>query len=171
MGNLNVFEGFYSVPLTESSAVSKKWAKLMSCGDSTSPGNLYALQDDLSSMPFYNADGNIAGIVLGMFNPGSSSKKSPFTEFKLSNGTSFWGVQANFRDPAKICQSGSSNNVKVGDRLWFTNGNHNDYYEAPLYQNKSTLEGAGWVTGACFWQMGYHWWRYISADADCNGLY
>ena len=87
--------------MTETAAVNKKWEKLFSCGDSGSPGNVYWLEGDLSSMPIYNADGYISGIILGMLDPGVTSetinKINPYTQYTMSNGTKFWGIQAYFR--------------------------------------------------------------------------
>mmetsp|Transcript_36082 Transcript_36082/g.57965 ORF Transcript_36082/g.57965 Transcript_36082/m.57965 type:complete len:279 (-) Transcript_36082:97-933(-) len=172
--NLNVFDGFYPVPLTVSAAQSKGWQRLLKCGDTGSPGNVYTLGGDLSSMPIYNADGNIAGIILGMVNPGASEETSasPFVEYTMENGTTFWGVQGTFRDPSTICTAGTSGNVQVGDRLWFPNGNgRGKTYAVPLTRNESALAADGWVLGACFPQMGYHYWRYMTVNMNCNDTY
>eukprot|EP01084_Bolivina_argentea_P073680 133683_1 len=171
--NINAFAGFYPVPLTESEAKNKKWVPMMKCGDSTSPGNLYSDAGDLSAMPFYNADGQISGLILGMLNPGASSETSsqPFVQYHLKNGTKFWGIQANFRNPSTTCESGKGGNEKIGDRLWFAQRSQSSFYKAPLNQSKEALESNGWVYGACFWQMGYHWWRYITVNENCNDMY
>lgn len=84
-----------------SDAENKKWVQLLSCSDTGSPGNVYWLGGDLSSMPIYNEDGYIAGIILGMLNPGATAKTqstiNPYTQYTMPNGTQFWGVQAYFR--------------------------------------------------------------------------
>ena len=97
--NLDAFDGFYSVPITEANAIKDKWVPMMNCSTSGSPGRVYSDAGDLSSMPFYNVDGYIAGIILGMLDPGASSETydMPFVKYKLPNGTVFWGIEANFR--------------------------------------------------------------------------
>eukprot|EP00486_Rosalina_sp_Unknown_P007078 CAMPEP_0201571022 /NCGR_PEP_ID=MMETSP0190_2-20130828/13592_1 /ASSEMBLY_ACC=CAM_ASM_000263 /TAXON_ID=37353 /ORGANISM="Rosalina sp." /LENGTH=283 /DNA_ID=CAMNT_0047995249 /DNA_START=20 /DNA_END=871 /DNA_ORIENTATION=+ len=174
--NINVFAGFYPIELTVDAAKKKNWQQLLTCSDSGSPGNVYTLGGDLSSMPIYNADGYISGMILGMLDPGASSetinKINPYTQYTMSNGTKFWGVEAYFRDPDTICKSGQTKNGDVGDRLWFNNGDGSgNYYKAPLTQNASVLNSTGWELGACFWQMGYHYWRYMSIDMDCDQTY
>mmetsp|Transcript_23908 Transcript_23908/g.37949 ORF Transcript_23908/g.37949 Transcript_23908/m.37949 type:complete len:279 (-) Transcript_23908:28-864(-) len=172
--NIDVFAGFYHVPLTMTAAESKGWKQLLKCGETGSPGNVYYLGDDLSSMPIYNADGKIAGIILGMLNPGASEETdaSAFTQYKMQNGTQFWGVQGTFRDPSTICTANSSGNIEVGDRLWFPNGDSNGkIYGAPLRENSTALSADGWVKGGCFPVMGWHYWRYLKVDMDCNDIY
>lgn len=76
------------------------------------------------------------------------------------------------RDPDQICTKGAAKNGEVGDRLWFNNGDGEGiYYKAPLTQNNTILNETGWSQGACFWQMGTHYWRYISLDMNCNNVY
>ena len=53
------FTGFYQVPITREAADKTKddkdaWHNIMSCGDATSPGYVYAENGDISHMPFYN---------------------------------------------------------------------------------------------------------------------
>jgi len=140
----------------------------MSCENETSPGNVYWLGNDLSSMPFYTNSGLLAGIILGMTNPGASSEYAPFNKYILPNGTVFWGVEANFRDPQMICTNNNSND-KVGDRLWFKDEDY--YYEAPITENATILNNDGWSKGACFVGMGDHWWRYANASTPCDDTY
>lgn len=168
------FPNFYPVPLTESDALSQNWTILMECGEDTSPGNVYAFEDDLAAMPFYNADGNIAGIILGMEDPGALAHRAPYIPYTTSSGDTFWGIEANFRDPDTICTEGSTGNVTFGDRLWFANGSHTQYSKTPLTQKEGDLRREGWVLGACKpdpFRMGYHWWRYTSVNGDCNTSY
>ena len=40
-----------------------------------------------------------------------------------------------------------------------------------MRQNDTALNATMWEKGACFWQMGYHYWRYMSIDMDCNDTY
>ena len=80
------FTGFYEVPLTLSAAKSKGWESLLTCGDSGTHGNVYWLKSDLSTMPMYNGAGNLAGVILGMTNPGTSSQKYPFNKYTAPDG-------------------------------------------------------------------------------------
>jgi len=164
------FQGFYSVPLTLSAVKSKGWNEMLTCKNDPKVGYLYAENGDLSSMPFYNSYGQIYGIMLGMTNPGKSSEVPPFNSYTLPNGTKFWGVQAYFRDPTTVCSSAAaSKEEKVGDRLWFRNGN--TFYKAPLMENSTILDADGWLKGGCFVGMGVHYWRYMSVDMNCNNAY
>merc|ERR1719295_835537 len=144
------FPKFIGVPLTEETALNQSWAPMMECGDDGAPGNLYAFEEDLAAMPFYNVDGYIAGIILGMEDPGALVQHAPYTPYTTPDGTSFWGIEANFRDPETICTEGSTGDVAYGDRLWFANGNgDSEYSKSPLTQDVAELEQEGWVLGAC----------------------
>jgi len=168
------FPSFIDAPMTESTALSQGWSAIMECGDDDAPGNVYAYEGDLAAMPFYNADGNIAGIILGMEDPGALVQGPPYTPYTTPNGSTFWGIEANFRDPATICTEGSTGDVAYGDRLWFANGSHSDYSKTPLTQDVAELDQEGWVLGACKaypFQMGTHWWRYSSNTTNCNESY
>ncbi|ETO02141.1 hypothetical protein RFI_35300 [Reticulomyxa filosa] len=174
------FKGFIPVPTSLSDAKSRGWDEMLTCAKDSRVGYLYAENEDISSMPFYNSNGQIYGIILGMTDPGQSSEIPPFNSYTLSNGTAFWGVQAYFRDPAYVCSDTSvSTNEKIGDRLWFRVGDNfclfllgpNSFYEVPLVENSTTLDNDGWLMGGCFVGMGMHYWRYVSVDMDCNTVY
>lgn len=167
------FPKFIPVPLNQSAAINEGWTSIMNCGDAGSPGNLYANNTDFAAMPFYNADGQIAGIILGMKDPGAYAHTAPYVFYQKGNLT-FWGIEANFRDPDTICTAGSTKDISFGDRLWFANGSHASYSQIPLNESSEYLNREGWSLGACkdsAFRMGTHWWRYLSVDGDCNTAY
>jgi len=169
--SLAPFQGFYPVPTTLDAAQSQNWDEMLTCSDDSRVGYLYADKEDLSSMPFYNSNGQLYGIMLGMTNPGETSEIPPFNSYTLQNGTTFWAVQAYFRDPSLVCSSSEvSTNETIGDRLWFRTGN-NSFYEVPLLENTTALDSDGWVMGACFVGMGMHYWRYVDVNMNCNNTY
>ena len=116
----STFGSFYSVPITQSSAESDKWDMILDCDDKSSPGIVYSENGDISTMPFYNNNGYIAGIILGMLDPGASSEtlNYPFKTYQFKNGTIFWGIEAHFRDPDTTCQNNNNvnSNGTIGDR-------------------------------------------------------
>ncbi len=121
----------------------------MTCGETGAPGNLYADGTDYSTMPFYNADGQISGMIIGMDTPGESAKKPPYVKYTTRDATVFWGIEANFRDPASICMSDSTTDIAFGDRLWFANGSHTSYLKTPLNQCVEALEKDDWILSYC----------------------
>lgn len=149
--SINIFKGYYSIPNTLADANSKKsWKQVLSCSDADSPGIVFAENGDISTMPFYNVDGTISGIIIGMITPGLSSMKAPFKRYTLQNGTIFWGIEAHFRNPEATCTSDMLNTQnKIGDRLWFRNGTQKDsFVKIPLIDNNSTqMNKNGWNHG------------------------
>ena len=168
------FGSFYWVPITQEEAEDDdNWDVVFDCNDSTAVGNVFFENEDISSMPIYNIDGLIAGIILGMKNPGNSSKVAPWKKYTKSDGTTFWGIEAHFRDPTTTCDFGNSANTNgtIGDRLWFAHGNDGTYFGIPLTEDTTALGNEGWYNGKCVILMGQHWWRNISPDMDCNDTY
>merc|ERR1719397_386253 len=90
--------------------------------------------------------------------------------YTTPNGSSFWGIEANFRDPATICTADSTGDVAYGDRLWIANGSHSEYVQMPLTENADELAQLSYVLGGCTSVMSTHWWRYNFPDAQssCN---
>merc|ERR1740123_1120963 len=179
------FPKFLPVPLNQSEAIRQGWKAIKTCDDTITPGNVYAAvingTVDFSSMPIFNADGQISGFIIGMRTPGAlaiNATNSPYKSYYTSiNGTapiSFWGIEAMFRDPSTVCTAGSTLDISFGDRLWFANDNHSSYTKVPLNESTHALNDADWSLGACKdvpFRMGDHWWRYLSTDGDCNDAY
>ena len=173
------FPYFYSVPLTEADAIAKGWKAILQCGDEGSPGNVYWVEGDFSTMPIFNADGNMSGIIVGVEDPGKTQHgRAPWVYYEYKNSTnatkSFYGIEGIFRDPDTICDSGSAGDAKIGDRLWIANGTQSQYSKIPLNESYCLLERQGWNEGGCkdgIFKMGVHYWRYNEVDTNCNDSY
>ena len=165
-------------PINETQAIAEGWELLFGCDDSDeAPGNVYSYNGDLATMPIYNADGNIAGIIIGIDDPGASQHgKAPWVKYTLPNNDSdiFYGIEGIFRDPTTICTPNSTGDIAYGDRLWFANGSHSEYNKIPLNESYCALDNQGWDEGGCkdgIFRMGVHYWhgssvKYLSMFHD-----
>merc|ERR1719229_244424 len=158
---------FLDIPMNESSAINEGWTLLFNseCDDGTNQiirGNVYWSNSDISSLPIFDADGHIAGLIIGVEDPGSSQQgKAPWIDY----GT-FFGLTAFFREPSTLCTPSDGTIRKC---LWLSDGSKGGYYKVPL--REKDIAGTVWKRGGCLdgaFRMGTHYWMYDQFDVNCD---
>eukprot|EP00736_Rhodelphis_marinus_P005082 Rmarinus@m.23896 len=160
---------YSGLPVTSSEAVRKGWEVFQTCADGAL-GNTYWKDGDISSMPFFDQNGNLAGITTGTPRraiwPGAD--KAPFEAHPADDKVSeeWMSISAYFVNPDSVCGSAPRLADEIGDRLWIVNGQRGDYLKIPLDQDESLLSQDGWTYGKCFWTMGEHYWKDITKETQ-----
>jgi hypothetical protein len=103
-------------PRLEVAEVLDDWQLFSKCDDNDADQRLGIMyknkEDKFSALPYYSlSSGDLLGVVIGVSDPGNSSRKAPFYQFS-ANGTQFWGVQFAFRHPAHVCNDDEVSGAK-----------------------------------------------------------
>jgi len=158
------FRTFSKLPTEKNQAVKDGWKLTKACdANNYFQGNRYVLNGDTAVMLLFGANGQVAGIQMGVPRSKVGVKRAPW----IREG-SMYVMTAYFRDPSTIC-SRTMTSSSYGDRLVILNGASNATIEIPF--KEEGLRGTKWVRGHCFPWMGQHYWYNISANMRCQDFF
>jgi len=182
---LNPFNSwrFDAMPRTQDAAIAAGW-KLYADGCAMDqqdrlPGKKFILNQDLSVILVFDANGFIAGIQLRVpkskITPGKLIAAAPLVE---DFDSASYVLSAYFIHPTRICDPAKSRTADefktqgTIDKLFFQVGPHaaNNLLEIPATQDETQLSQKHWVKGKCFPTMGRHFWYNVSAELDCSQM-
>jgi len=166
------FNIFKDVPRTEVEAIAEGFTKISDCETNNFRGKQYSKNDDVTVIPLYDVNGHIAGLQTGI-------------PYKLSNGYPsnqqtppfildgiFYKLTAYFVDPSIICRRGRSTHQFQRD------GTGNDLFiqtgpnpEVDLMEIDAREGRTDWHKGLCFPGMGFHYFKDISLNMDCDTFF
>lgn len=156
---INPFDSnsFVSLPRTEADARAQGWQREKNCTEVL--GNRWIKNGDRAVIVIFNANGNIAGLAVGVpkglpFNFPSQNIRRFFND-----EGSFYSISAYFMDPATVCVKQAAPRLVTGDRLVFKSKTYQ--LEIPRKESDVKLSNL-WTYGQCFFMMGNHYWGDIS---------
>jgi len=161
-----------ALPLTEQEAKQNKWSLIADdCKDGSSPfkGRRYMLNNDPSTIPIFDVNGNVAGLQMAYDAKHQLIATNSPAYMKIGKNIH---MTAYFTSPENICDGDGASRRKVGavgDKLVLVMG-RDKYMDIPLYQKQmeKQIEGSSkWKLGECFPGMGTHFWYGISNGMDC----
>jgi len=141
------------------------------------PGARYILDNDLSVILVFDANGYIAGMQMGVpksaITPGHLIKAATAID-----DDSNYAVSAYFVHPSRICDQSKSRtsdefqNQGTAEKVYLQVGPKaaTDVLEIPLTQDEQALAAQKWTKGKCLPTMGMHYWYNNTVDTDCNEL-
>lgn len=161
---------FDKLPTTKANAEFRHWTlnnvcaeNACSCAEQPWVGYRYQDGSDVGSWPIYGADGRLAGLQAAVTASPTASQIPPWV--KVGD---LWLLTVYFRsDQNSICSSGSSSGSNaIGDSVYIMVDGKK--VEFPVNETAVT---SPWVKGKCFYTMGRHYWKGISANMNCDSFY
>lgn len=158
------FKTFSKLPTEKNQAEKDGWKLTKACdANNYFQGNRYVLNGDTAVMLLFGANGQVAGIQMGIPKSVLGTKQGPW----VLEGD-MYVMTAYFTDPSTIC-SDTKTRSAYGDRFLILDGATNTNIKIPF--KEEDLVGTKWVFGKCFYFMGNHYWYNISTNMDCADFY